>query len=389
MLQGPTSYLTHLDCPECGQPFDADVAQSFCRDCASPLLARYDLRAIQHNLKPEQVKGRSRGLWRWSEMLPVRDAEFRATLGEGDTPLLRTDRLAATLGLEHLTVKDEGCNPTGTFKDRGLSMAVARAVELDIKAFVIPTAGNAGGALAAYAARFGCEAHVYMPKDAPAVNQAEVEAFGADLRLVDGLIDEAGRQGAAAGAQASWFDVSTLKEPYRLEGKKTMGLELAEAFDWELPDVVIYPTGGGTGLIGMWKAFHELESLGWIGSKRPRMVSVQAEGCAPIVRAFDAGQDRVEAWPDAHTYAAGLRVPKPFADRLIMQALYESNGCAIAVSEEEIEKAAREMTQMEGIYAAPEGAATLAAARKLAESGWIAKDEQIVLFNTGSGLKYI
>ena len=368
MVQGAPSYLTRLDCPECDQSFDADELHSYCQDCASPLLARYDLDGIRENLAPDRIKDRPRGMWRWSELLPVRGSNFRATLGEGDTPLLSADRLGAALGLQHLSIKDEGSNPTGTFKDRGLALAVARAFELGVREFVIPTAGNAGGALAAY---------------------AEVAAFGADLRLVDGLIDEAGRQGAQEASRGGWFDVSTLKEPYRLEGKKTMGLEIAEAFDYRLPDVIIYPTGGGTGLIGMWKAFQELETLGWIGPQRPRMVSVQADGCAPIVKAFEAGEEWVEVWPNAQTHAAGLRVPKPFADRLIMRALYDSRGAAVAVSEAEIRQASKDLSQMEGVFAAPEGAATLAAARTLAAEGWLSPEDQVVLFNTGSGLKYV
>jgi threonine synthase len=268
-------------------------------------------------------------------------------------------------------------------------MAVARGAELGIRAFVIPTAGNAGGALAAYAARFGCEAHVFMPQDAPEVNRAEVSAFGADLHLVNGLIDEAGRQGAAEASRSGWFDVSTLKEPYRLEGKKTMGLELAEAFGWDLPDAIIYPTGGGTGLIGMWKAFQELRSLGWVGEKLPRMVSVQSDGCSPIVRAYEAGRSRADYWENARTSAAGLRVPLPFADRLILRALRESNGIAVAVSEEEILASAQQMGRLEGVFAAPEGGATLAAALRLSASGWLDPKDRVVLFNTGSGLKYL
>jgi threonine synthase len=378
-----------LECPECGKQFDADQLQTFCQECWSPLLARYDLDSLRDRLLPADVKARPRGLWRWSELLPVRKPVFRLTLGEGDTPLLRLPRLAEQLDLPELCVKDESLNPTGTFKARGLAVAVGRAVELGVRKFVIPTAGNAGGALAAYAGRAGCEARVYMPKDAPLVNQREVRVAGADLRLVDGLISDAARLAAAETSGQGWFDVSTFKEPYRLEGKKTMGLELAEAYNWELPDVVIYPTGGGTGLVGMWKAFDELQALGWIGEKRPRMISVQAEGCAPVVRAFQAGKVRAEPWKNAHTLAAGLRVPAPFADRLILRILRQSGGTAVAVSDEQILASQRRLASTEGIFAAPEGAATLSALEQLLAGQQVHKGEKIVLFNTGSGLKYV
>jgi threonine synthase len=353
------------------------------------------LETLRTRLRPEDIRSRPRGLWRWAELLPVRDPAFRFTLGEGDAPLLRTPRIGETLRLEKLYIKDESINPTATFKARGMAVAVARAVELGVKTFVVPTAGNAGGALAAYAARASCEAnvfmaaHIYMPEDAPAVNRSEVLAAGAMLHLVEGLISDAARQAAAESAGHDWFDVSTFKEPYRLEGKKTMGLELAEAFQDGLPDVIVYPTGGGTGLVGMWKAFEELQALGWIGKKRPRMVSVQAEGCAPIVRAFQTGAGRAEAWTEAHTIAAGLRVPLPFADRLILRTLRDSQGAAIAVSDTEILDAQQEMASREGIFPAPEGAATLAALRRLLDQGWVQRDETVVLFNTGSGLKYV
>ncbi len=384
-----TSALLELNCPECGRAFDANTLQTYCQDCRSPLFARYDLDALRGRLSQEEIGRRPRGLWRWGELLPVRQASFRLTLGEGDTPLLSLPRLGKEFDLPHLYVKEEALNPTASFKARGLVVAVARALELGVRAFVIPTAGNAGGALAAYAARAHVEAHIFMPADAPHVNQAEVLASGADLRLVDGLISDAARAAADEAARYGWFDVSTFKEPYRVEGKKTMGLELAEAFDWELPDVIVYPTGGGTGLVGMWKAFAELEALGWIGPKRPRMVSVQAEGCAPVVRAFQRGDERVEAWQNAQTIAAGLRVPAVFADRSILRALRESRGNAVAVSDAEILEAQRRLAQGEGIFAAPEGAATLAGLGKLRAQGWVRSDERIVLFNTGSGLKYL
>lgn len=388
------SALTHLECSECHKQFNADRMQTFCQACHAPLLARYNLKEVKVKLSHEQVAERPRGLWRWSELLPVRKPDHRLTLGEGDTPLLPALRLAQTLrqaqgDLKRLYIKDESGNPTGTFKARGLAVAVSRAVELGVRGLVIPTAGNAGGALAAYAARAEMDAHVYMPSDAPPANQAEVKAFGASLHLVDGLINDAARLASEEARRHNWFDVSTFIEPYRLEGKKTMGFEIAEAFGWETPDVIIYPTGGGTGLVGMWKAFEELEKLGWIGSRRPRLVSVQAAGCAPIVRAFERGDERVKAWQGAQTIAAGLRVPSPFADRLILRVLHESRGLAIAVSDEEIIQAQKEMAQFEGIFAAPEGAATLAALPHLYGRGWIRPDEKVVLLNTGSGLKYL
>jgi threonine synthase len=383
------STITHLECPECGRQFDADRLQTFCQDCKSPLFARSDLDRLRGSLSPAHVKSRPHGLWRWTELLPVRQPVFRLTLGEGDTPLLKLPRLAEHLGLPVLYIKDESLNPTGTFKARGLAVAVGRAIELGVRKFVIPTAGNAGGALAAYAGRAGCQARVYMPEDAPLVNQLEVRLAGADLRLVNGLISDAARQAALETRDQDWFDVSTFKEPYRLEGKKTMGLELAEAFNWNLPDVIIYPTGGGTGLVGMWKAFDELQALGWIGEKRPRMISVQAEGCAPVVRAFRAGEDHAEPWQNARTLAAGLRVPSPFADRQILRTLHQSGGAALAVSDEHILAAQRKLAQTEGIFAAPEGAATLSALEELLAGEQVHEGEKVVLFNTGSGLKYV
>jgi threonine synthase len=383
------STITHLECPECGKQFDADRLQTFCQECLSPLFVHYDLDRLRGRLSPADVKSRPPGLWRWTELLPVRQPVFRLTLGEGDTPLLKVPRLAEQLDLPELYVKDESLNPTGSFKARGLAVAVGRAVELGVRKFVIPTAGNAGGALAAYAGRAGCEARVYMPEDAPLVNQLEVRLAGADLRLVHGLIGDAARQAALETRDQGWFDVSTFKEPYRLEGKKTMGLELAEAFNWALPDVIIYPTGGGTGLVGMWKAFDELQALGWIGEKRPRMISVQAEGCAPIVHAFQAGGEHAEPWQNAHTLAAGLRVPSPFADRLILRTLRQSRGAALSVSDEHILASQRKLAQTEGIFAAPEGAASLSALEELRAGGQVHKGEIIVLFNTGSGLKYV
>ncbi|HCC78625.1 MAG: threonine synthase [Chloroflexi bacterium GWB2_49_20] len=388
-MESPRSFLTHLECPECHREFNADRVQTFCQDCQSPVLARYDLTAAARSFNPAGVALRPRGIWRWSEILPVRRDKFRLTLGEGDAHLLPALRLGSSLGLTQLYIKDESTNPTGSFKARGLAVAVARAMELKLREFVIPTAGNAGSALAFYAARAGVRAHVYMPKDAPPANQAEVRQAGADLQLVDGLINDAARLAGDLARKKHWFDVSTFKEPYRAEGKKTMGLELAESFNWQLPDVIVYPTGGGTGLVGMWKAFTELESMGWIGSHRPRMVSVQAEGCAPIVQAFKTGAKRADPWQNAHTLAAGLRVPVVFADRLILRVLNESKGTALSVSDTEIIQAQKELAQSEGILAAPEGAACWAGLQHLLRDGWAKTDEKIVLFNTGSGIKYL
>ena len=386
-MEPARSFLSHLECPECQRKFDADRVQTICKECQSPLLAHYDLGSVAGSTNPDQISARPRGIWRWAELLPVRQEKFRLTLGEGDSRLLPAQRLGSALRFTHLFIKDESTNPTGSFKARGLAVAVARAIELKQHEFVIPTAGNAGSALAFYAARAGVLAHVFMPKDAPLANQAEVRQAGADLQLVDGLINEAARQAGDLARKKKWFDVSTFKEPYRVEGKKTMGFELAEAFNWQLPDVIVYPTGGGTGLVGMWKAFAELESMGWIGSKRPRMVSVQAEGCAPIVHALNTGAQRAEPWENAHTIASGLRVPVVFADRLIMRALYESKGIAVPVSDFEIIQAQKEITQLEGIFASPEGAACWAGLQGLLNIGWVQPEEEIVLYNTGSGLK--
>jgi len=388
-MESHHSFLKMLICPECGTLFNPDEVQTYCVECSSPLVAGYDLDLVRSSVSRETISQRPHGLWRWHELLPVRDPAFELTLGEGDCPLLRVDRLGQKIGLKNLFIKEESTNATGSFKARGLAVAVSRACELGVSEFVIPTAGNAGGALAAYAARAGLKAHVFMPADTPLANKVEVEKSGGDLHLVDGLINDAARAAAAMARANAWFDVSTFKEPYRVEGKKTMGLELAESFSWELPDVIVYPTGGGTGLVGMWKAFAELEALGWIGAKRPRMVSVQANGCAPIVRAFENQAERAEPWLNAVTLASGLRVPNAFADRLILRAIRESGGTALSVSDETILIAQKEIASTEGIFCAPEGAATYAAIQVLAGQGWISNDDQVVLFNTGSGLKYV
>jgi threonine synthase len=354
------------------------------------LIADYDLNAARAHLDRDAFRRSPAGMWRWHDLLPVYEPENQVTLGEGDTPLLPVPRLGTDLGLKRLYVKDESFNPTGSFKARGISAAVSKAKELGITKVVIPTAGNAGGAMAAYAARAGMSARIFMPKDTPRANVQESRITGAEVTLVDGLIDKAAGLAAELARTEGWFDVSTFKEPYRVEGKKVMGYELAESFDWELPDVIIYPTGGGTGLVGMWKAFAEMEALGWLKNHNlPRMVVVQANDCAPVVKAFEAKSDLCEYWPDAHTIASGLRVPKSFADRLIMSALYESHGTAVAVNDEAILDAQKLLATSEGIFAAPEGAATLIALVDLIEKNWVKPQERVVLFNTGTGLKYL
>ena len=383
-----TSFLSHLTCAGCARKHDADELQSVCVECAAPLLAEYDLEAAAQTVSPPVLAGRSFTLWRYEELLPVRNPAFRVTLGEGGTPLLPLRRLGEQLGLSNLVAKHEGINPTGCFKDRGMAVAVSRAWELGARAVVTPSAGNAGGAMAAYAARAGLSAHVFMPVDAPVPNIVEVRATGGDLRLVDGLIDEAGRQANDVATAGEAFNLATLREPYRLEGKKTMGYELAEQLGWRLPDVIVYPTGGGTGLIGMWKAFAEMEALGWIEpGQRPRIVSVQASGCAPIVAAFRAGAEESVPWRDAQTEAAGLRVPYALGDFLILKAIYDSRGLAIAVKDAEMVAAQRQLGATEGIFAGLEAAATVAATTKLRESGWLTGDEEVLLLITSSGLK--
>ncbi len=384
------TYLQDLKCSQCGKSFDAWRVQSYCPDCQAPLLADYDTDKARQSLDRDRLCHRPRGTWRWQELLPVLDKSNQISLGEGDTPLLRLSRFGATLGLPHLYIKDESFNPTGTFKARGLAVAISKARELGIRQVVIPTAGNAGAAMAAYAARAGLKACVYMPKDSPHANILETQITGAQVVLVDGSIYEAGRLAAKKALDEGWFDLSTFKEPYRVEGKKIMGYELAQAFNWELPEVIIYPTGGGTGLVGMWKGFAELEALGWLETKsRPRLVSVQAAGCAPVVKAFNSGSPNCELWLDAHTIASGLRVPKPFADRLILRFIRESQGIALAVDDQTILEAQRRLATTEGIFACPEGAATLAALISLQARGWINSQDRIVLFNTGLGIKYI
>lgn len=378
------STITHLECSRCRKTHVHDRLQNLC-ECGGPLLARYDLTAAARTLTREALSARAATIWRYAEVLPPGEP---VTLGEGMTPLIPARRLGARLGLEKLYVKDEGLNPTGSFKARGMSAAVTHAREFGAKALAAPTAGNAGGALAAYAAHAGIPCVIVMPQDTPAANILECEAFGADVRKIDGLISECGRYVAEHREKEGWFEVSTLKEPYRIEGKKTMAYELWEQFDGRLPDVIIYPTGGGVGLIGMCKAFEEMQAMGWIGSERPRMVAVQAAGCPPIVEAFGRGAQSAEFWENARTIASGLRVPKALGDFLILAGLHATRGTAVAATDEEILAAGRELASLEGIFAAPEGAATVVAAQKLAVDGWIQPHESVVLFNTGCGYKY-
>jgi threonine synthase len=384
-----TANVVELECSACVKKYDAGTEQHLCA-CGKPLLARYDLRRAAATLTLENLKSRPRTLWRYAEVLPN---DPPVSLGEGMTPLVHAKRLGASIGcqsgsLEGLYVKDEGLNPTGSFKARGMTVAVTRAKQLGAKTLAAPTAGNAGGALAAYAAAAGLPAVIVMPADTPSANVMECQAFGAKVVKLNGLISDCGKYVAEHKDREGWYDVSTLKEPYRVEGKKTMGYELWEQFDGNLPDVILYPTGGGVGLIGMCKAFDEMQEMGWIGDERPRMVAVQAEGCAPIVRAWEAHQKCAQFFPNAATIASGLRVPGPLGDELILSMLHQTKGTALTVTDEEMLHAGRELASLEGIFAAPEGAATVIAARKLAASGWIKPEERVVLFNTGTGYKY-
>jgi threonine synthase len=381
--------VTHLECAACGARHEARRLHNLCTQCGKPLLVRYDLKRAAASLTKESLRDRGPDLWRYREVLPVEHDVDIVTLGEGFTPLVRASRLGAQLGFDELYIKDEGQNPTQSFKARGMAVAVSMAKELGAKKLAVPSAGNAAGALAAYAARAGMEAHIFMPRDTPRANVIECEQTGAQVNLMDGLITDCGAEVGRRKEAEGWFEVSTLKEPYRIEGKKTMGYELAEQFDWELPDVIIYPTGGGTGLIGMWKAFDEMEQMGWIDSKRPRMVTVQAAGCAPIVRAFEEGKRFADEFPNAHTTASGLRVPKAIGDFMIIDALRASDGTAVAVTDEELIEATKEIGAAEGIFCAPEGAACLPALRKLMTDGTVKSNDRVVLFNTGSGVKYV
>ena len=379
------SRVIYLECTKCAAQFSADVPQNVCPQDGGILFPRYDLQSLKQSFNLQALRGREASLWRYREVLP--DVE-PITLGEGFTPLLLSREFP------NVWIKDEGRNPTGSFKARGITVAVGVAKALSLKKLAMPSAGNAGSALAAYAAAAGLEAHIFMPQDVPLANRIECEAYGAKVTLVNGLISDCARIVAERKKQEDWFDFSTLKEPYRVDGKKTMAYELFEQLDGKLPDAVIFPSGGGVGIIGMWKAFEEMEQLGWFSgikdaAKRPRMIAVQAEGCAPIVKAWDEGKPTVEMWKDASTIAAGLRVPRPYGDYLVLDILNRSHGTAVAVSDDEIKHAFHHWARTEGIFAAPEGAASLAAYRKLRSSGFLSENDKVVLFNTGTGLKYL
>ncbi|MGI8543577.1 MAG: threonine synthase [Aridibacter sp.] len=381
--------VTHLYCSACGREYRANELHNLCIDCGKPLLVAYDLKKAAETLTKESLKKRVSTLWRYEEVLPVEKIENRMTLGEGWTPLHHAKNLGKKYDLPNLLIKDESLNPTQSFKARGMTMAVSMAKELGVKKVAVPSAGNAAGALSAYASLAGMEAHIFVPMDTPRACIIECKALGANVNLIDGLITDCGKIVGERKDAEGWFDVSTLKEPYRIEGKKTMGYELAEQMDWNLPDVIFYPTGGGTGLIGMWKAFDEMEEMGWINSKRPRMVSVQSEGCSPIVDAFHQNLEHGAEIENPHTVASGLRVPKAIGDFIMLDILRKSGGTAVAVSDVELVKDSEEIGKNEGIFAAPEGGALLAALKKLLKTGEVQKDEQIVLFNTGSGIKYL
>src|ERR1700720_1571999 len=376
--------IAYFECTRCGDHLPADRPQNTCPKDGGVLYVRYDLASLKGKLRPQDLSSRVASMWRYAEVLPELAAnEKPVTLGEGFTPMLPSREYA------NVYIKDEGLNPTGSFKARGMSAAVTMAKHYGLKKLAAPSAGNAGGALAAYAAAAGIEAHIFMPKDVPIANRMECDYYGAHVTLVDGLISDCARMVAERKDKEGWFDVSTLKEPFRVEGKKTMGYEVAEQMNWKLPQGIIYPTGGGVGLIGMWKAFEEMEAMGWIGPERPKMVAVQAAGCAPIVKAWNERRDTSEMWPDAVTLASGLRVPKPYGDYLILDILMKSNGTAISATDDEILDATRHWAKVEGIFAAPEGAASLVAYRKLRSNGFFKPEDTVVLFNTGSGLKYL
>ena len=379
-------FLKGLECSSCGLQHDRSRLQNLCTSCGKPLLAIVDLAAASRTLTRESLATRDKSLWRYREVLPLPDDVASVSLGEGGTPLLRAQQFANDV---ELWIKDESLNPTQSFKARGMSVAVSMAKYLGATKLAVPSAGNAGGALAAYAARAGLEAHIFMPRDTPRANIVECRELGADVTLIDGLITDCGAEIARRKTREGWFDMSTLKEPYRVEGKKTLGYELAEQCDWQLPDAILYPTGGGTGLIGMWKAFDEMEALGWIGNKRPRMFAVQATGCAPIVRAFEAGEKNASEFPDAHTIASGLRVPKAIGDFLMLDILRQSNGGAVAVDDKEMMQTARDVGAKEGLFVSPEGAACFAALKSLRLTGKVASGERVIIFNTGSGIKYL
>lgn len=382
------TYVSHLECSKTGETLPAGTLQNL-SPAGAPLLVRYDLERAKAELQKETITAGPRSMWRYAPLLPLRDEANRVSLGEGYTPLLPLPRLGERLGAKNLLLKDDGVNPTGTFKARGMTAAVSLAKELGVKKLAAPTAGNAGGALAHYAARAGLEAHIFMPRDVPEANFIEAKMCGAHVTLVDGLISDCGRMVAERKEAEGWFEVSTLKEPYRIEGKKTMGLEIAEQLGWRVPDAIFYPTGGGVGIIGMWKAFDELEALGWIGPKRPKLISIQAAGCAPIVKAFDEGKDSSEFWEDAFTMSSGLRVPKALGDFLVLRAVRETGGTCMAVSDQDTLHAGRLLAESEGMFVAPEGAACVHALQQLLETGFLQPEEEILIYNTGCGLKYL
>ena len=383
------SYLSHLECTQCGRTFPCDRLSKLSQCCGKVLFARYDLPRLRGSVDRDVLERRAANMWRFSELLPVNSPSNIVSLGEGGTPLLESTGLGVALGLRHLFIKEEGLNPTGTFKARGISAAVSKARELGAAGVTMPSAGNAAGAAAVYCARSGIELKVFMPQDAPQANKKECSLAGCEVILVEGHIGDAGRRAVAVADEQGWFDMSTLKEPYRAEGKKTMGLEIAMQLGWRLPDTIVYPTGGGTGIIGMYKGFQELLELGWVEGKPPKFVAVQAAGCQPIVRAFQEGKPASEAWEGAATLADGLRVPHPFADYLILRAVRETGGTALAVEDHEMLEAMREMASAEGVVACPEGAATLVGLKRLVEQRVVDPDETIILLNTGSGYKYL
>lgn len=381
------SYLSHLECPQCGEHYSAEVVRQLCT-CGSPLLVRYDLERLKTEWVKEELSNRNPDLWRYHELLPVVEKEHVVTLGEGMTPLLALPRLGEDYGISTLLMKDESLVPSGSFKARGAAVGVSKAKELGVTGLAMPTNGNAGAAWALYSARAGIEATIVMPQDAPKITRSEVALAGARLYLVNGLISDAGAIVAREVADKGLYDASTLKEPYRIEGKKTMGLEIAEQLGWEMPDVILYPTGGGVGLIGIYKALQELQELGWVQGTLPRLVAVQAEGCAPIVKAWEEKAERSQFWPDSVTAAFGINVPKALGDFLVLKAVYETDGVAIAVSDAEMSTEQEKIARLEGSFICPEGAAAFAAARKLAQSGWIRPEDRVVVLNTGAGIKY-
>lgn len=380
--------LSHLECSLCGKRHEAGAAHNLC-SCGGPLLVRYNLEEARNGWSREWIASGPSNMWRYAPVLPVSKPSSMTTLGEGWTPLIRADRFGGSIGASNLWIKDEGVNPTGSFKARGLSCCISMCHELGIRKVAIGSAGNAASAAAAYCAAAGMEAHIFMPRDVPQANYLECMSYGAHVTLVDGLISDCGRIVVERKEAEGWFEINTLKEPYRIEGKKTMGYEVAEQFQWSLPDAILYPTGGGVGLIGMWKAFEEMETLGWIGGKRPKMIVVQAEGCAPVVRAFERGEARSEFWENASTVSSGLRVPKPLGDFLVLNAVRASGGTCVAVSDRDSLLAGVEAARLDGIFPAPEGAACFAATQRLIQQGFLQPNDRIVIYNTGTGLKYL